>query len=148
MPSLATLLKGEIQRLARKEAREQTKVMKKTSSQYRRDIAELKRQVRVLQKEVTFLKRQEKKRMGRPGAQDVAANGANVRFSPSWVELHRERLELSAADYGQLVGVSALTIYNWEKGKTRPRQQQLTAWGKIRGLGKREAWKRLEMMGV
>ena len=68
-----------------------------------------------------------------------------MRFSPSWVKSHRERLQLSAADYGALVGVSALTIYNWEKGKSKPRQQQLAAWAAIRGLGKRDSWKRLEM---
>ena len=51
---------------------------------------------------------------------------------------------MSAADYAELVGVSGLTIYNWEKGKSRPRAAQLEAWGEVRNLGKREAWKRLE----
>ena len=41
-------------------------------------------------------------------------------FSPDAVYAERERLELSAADYSQLVGVAMLTIYNWEKGKTVP----------------------------
>ena len=62
-----------------------------------------------------------------------------------WVSAHRERLELSAADYGELVGVSPVTIYNWEQGKSRPQEKQLAAWGVIRGLGKREAWRRLEI---
>ena len=140
MPNLATALKAEIQRQARKEVKAQTSVMKKASTQHRRDIAGLKRQVRDLTKEVAYLKRQDKKRSGRPTAAD--ANG--VRFSPSWVEGHRERLELSAADYGTLVGVSSQTIYNWEKGTSRPGKEQLAAWAAIRGLGKREAWKRLE----
>ena len=48
------------------------------------------------------------------------------------------------ADYAALVGVSALTIYNWEHGRSRPRSAQLEAWGAIRNLGKREAWRRLE----
>jgi len=48
------------------------------------------------------------------------------------------------ADYAALVGVSPLTIYNWESGKTRPGGPQMAAWATIRGLGKREAWKRLE----
>ncbi len=64
-------------------------------------------------------------------------------FSSEAVYAERERLELSAADYGQLVGVSALTIYNWEKGKSEPRQAQLAKWLAVRGIGKREAWKRL-----
>jgi len=32
---------------------------------------------------------------------------------------------LSAADYGKLVGVSGLTIYNWEGGKAKPRQEKI-----------------------
>ena len=54
----------------------------------------------------------------------------------------------SAADYAALVGVSALTVYNWEKGKTKPRAKQLESLAKVRTLKKREAWKRLDAMGV
>ena len=143
MPNLAATLREEIRRLARKEIKSATGTAKRSSAQYRKDIAELKRQVRDLTKEVMFLRKQEQKRLGQPATQAAAGT---VRFSPSWVEAHRERLELSAADYGELVGVSALTIYNWEKGKTKPQAKQLAAWGAIRGLGKREAWRRLEIV--
>ncbi len=142
MPNRAAALKEEIQRLARKEVKAATATTKRSSAQYRKDIAELKRQVKDLNKEVTFLKRQEKKRIGKPATHATA--GA-VRFSPSWVSAHRERLELSAADYAELVGVSPQTIYNWEQGISKPQAKQLAAWGAIRGLGKREAWRRLEM---
>jgi DNA-binding transcriptional regulator YiaG len=67
-----------------------------------------------------------------------------VRFSGKSLKAHRAKLQLSAADYAALVGVSPLTIYNWEKGKTKPQAQQIKAWAAIRHLGKREAWKRLE----
>jgi transcriptional regulator with XRE-family HTH domain len=62
------------------------------------------------------------------------------------VKAQRERTGLSAADYAKLVGVSALTIYNWEQGKTRPRQEQLAALVAIRGIGKREALAKLELL--
>jgi DNA-binding transcriptional regulator YiaG len=65
------------------------------------------------------------------------------RFSARAVKEDRQRLELSAKDYGQLVGVSHLTIYNWEHGRSRPRTKQMDAWMAIKGVGKREAWKRL-----
>ena len=65
------------------------------------------------------------------------------RFSPEAVSEDRSRLELSAKDYGQLIGVSHLTIYNWEHGRSKPRSKQLEAWLSIRGIGKRDAWKRL-----
>jgi len=52
-------------------------------------------------------------------------------------------LNLSAADYGKLIGVSALTIYHWESGKSRPRKAQLAVLTAVRGIGKREALKRI-----
>ena len=70
-----------------------------------------------------------------------------IRFSPRWLKGNRERLGISAADYGTLVGVSSLTIYNWEGGKAKPSKNKLAALAAVRGLGKREALKRLEMLG-
>jgi hypothetical protein len=54
---------------------------------------------------------------------------------------------LSAADYGKLVGASGLSVYHWESGKTRPRPAQVAKLVAVRGLGKREVMKRLELMG-
>ena len=45
MPNLAAVLREEILRLARREIRRQTNVLRKASVQYRRDIAEMKRRV-------------------------------------------------------------------------------------------------------
>jgi transcriptional regulator with XRE-family HTH domain len=52
---------------------------------------------------------------------------------------------LSAKDYGKLMGVSGLTIYNWEAGKSKPRRSQLPKIVSVRGIGKREAMQRLGM---
>ena len=75
-----------------------------------------------------------------------ADKAKDVRFSPNWVYADRQRLGLSAKNYGRLVGVAGLTIYNWESGKSRPRAKQLVAWSEVRGIGKREAWRRLELI--
>lgn len=143
MANLTSVLRSEIQRLARKEVRSQTATLQKQSAQYRRDVAELKRQVADLQRRLSFLETQEKKRIVKQPSEKLA-DGA--RYSPKWLAAHRKKLGLSAADYGKLVGVSQLTIYNWEQGKSNPRQAQLAKWVAIRGLGKREALKRLEML--
>ena len=50
MPNIATVLKEEIRRLARKEAKAQVAALKKASAQQRRDIAALKRQIREQQR--------------------------------------------------------------------------------------------------
>lgn len=54
-----------------------------------------------------------------------------------------QRLGLSAADLGVLLGVSGQTIYNWEGGKSQPRAEQKVAIAGIRALGKRDAVLRL-----
>ncbi len=96
-----------------------------------------------LKRDLAFLQKREKGRLERAPKR---ASAQGVRFSPKWVAADRKRLGLSARDYGLLVGVSMLTIYNWEKGKSKPRAPQLSAWARVRGIGKREAMKRLELL--
>jgi DNA-binding transcriptional regulator YiaG len=144
MPSLAVALKEEIRRLARKEIRQQTGSTSQTVARYRREIAQLKRQTRELGKKIAFLEAQERKRIQAPEPTQEA-NGA-ARFSARSVKSQRRKTGLSAADYARLVGVSALTIYNWEQGKSRPRNEQQAALVALRGIGKREAHAKLELL--
>lgn len=142
MAKFATALKDEMHRVARKEVKAQVAVARKAATQHRRDIARLKRVVAALNRRIAFLEAQEKRRtVQRPSAEPEA-----VRFSPRWLKVHRAKLGLSALDYGKLVGVSGLTVYNWENGKSRPRESLLAALGTVRSLRKREALHRLEMM--
>ncbi len=69
-----------------------------------------------------------------------------MRFVSKGLKTLRARLGLSAADFGRLVGASGQSIYNWEAGKAVPRASQQTALAAIRGLGKREAAKRLDAL--
>jgi DNA-binding transcriptional regulator YiaG len=144
MANLAATLKEEIRRLAKKEIRAETGTTKQAVAQYRRDIAKLKRQLHEQQRKIDFLQKHEKERLGQPQADEDAAD--NVRFSARSVKAQRSRLGLSAKDYATLVGVSPLTIYNWEHGKSRPQKAQLTALVAVRGIGKREALARLELL--
>jgi DNA-binding transcriptional regulator YiaG len=144
MADLANALKEEIRRLARKEIKAETGATKQAVAQHRREIAKLKRQVAEQEKKIAFLEGRERKRLQEPEAEEVAEG---ARFSARSVKAQRERLGLSAADYAKLVGVSSLTIYNWENGKNRPRQEQLAALVAVRGIGKREALRRLELLG-
>lgn len=52
----------------------------------------------------------------------------------------------SAADCGKLLGVTGQTVYNWERGQARPRQEQLAKIASLRRMGKREARGLLEQM--
>ncbi len=144
MANLAATLKEEIQRLARKEIKAQTGTTRQAVAQYRREIAKLKRQLHEQEKKISFLQKQEQKRLGQPQAAEESAG--DVRFSAKSVRAQRSRLGLSAKDYGKLVGVSPLTIYNWEQGKTRPQKAQLASLAAVRGIGKREALVKLELL--
>ena len=143
MPDVATVLKEEITRLARKEVKQQVGPLKKTITEQRRTIAELNRQVVALARNQAFLQQQEKRRLAEAPEADAAEG---VRFSPQWVKAHRKRVGLSASDYGLLVGVSGQTIYSWESGKSKPRATALAGWGNVRSIGKREASRRLELL--
>lgn len=146
MTNLSAALKEEMCRVARKEIKSQTSSIGQAVARYRREIAKLKRQMREQQKRIAFLETQERKRLGQPEVHEDTTDG--VRFSARSVKVQRKRTGLSAADYAKLVGVSALTIYNWEQGKSRPRKEQLASLVALRGIGKREAQAKLELLSV
>jgi DNA-binding transcriptional regulator YiaG len=129
--------------MARKEIRQQIGPLKKINAELRRTLSALKSEVTALQRKVNFLEKREASRLEAAPKESVAKA---VRFSPKWVKADRQRLGLSAKDYGALVGVSSLTIYNWESGKSKPRAERLAAWAEVRGIGKREALRRLELL--
>jgi DNA-binding transcriptional regulator YiaG len=143
MANIAVTLRQEITRLARREIRSQTQGLRKASAQYRRDIAELKRHTSELKSEIARLER----RVGKDVAPQVTeGDPAKVRFTAKGVISKRRSLEISAADYGKLIGVTGHTIYKWEHGTSRPRRAQLSALASIRRLGKIEALARLQQM--
>ena len=138
MPNFATTLKEEIVRLARKEVKKELEGLKKASTQYRSEIAELKRRVQALEKQSAQLAKKATKPMKEP------SEATPVRFSAKGLASKREKLGLSATAMGMLLGVSAQTVYNWEAGKTRPRKEQVEAIAAVRRMGKREVRAALE----
>jgi DNA-binding transcriptional regulator YiaG len=141
MPTIASVLKGEISKVVRKELRGETQALKKSIAQYRSQIADLKRRMRALEQLV--------RRAGKGGPRAAPAQGEDehagkLRFSAKGLAAQRRRLGLSAAAVARLLGVSALSVYKWESGKTRPRARQIEAIAALRGMGRREAAKRLE----
>ena len=141
MPNILKPLREEITRLARKETKSGTTVLKRSSAQYRRDIAALKRQVANLQRTVAIL---EKAALKTKPATVPPSETSKLRFVAKGFKTMRAKLGISAGDLGTLLGVSGLTVYNWESGKARPRAKYLPAIAAIRGIGKREVLARLE----
>lgn len=139
MPNLSSVIKSEITRLARKEIKSAVEPIRKVNSEHRRQIAELKRQIASLQRGLRTSPRELKR-----SAEAADEPRINTRFVPKGLKSLRARLGLSASDFGLLVGSSGQSVYNWEAGKSVPRGAQQAALAAVRGLGKREATKRLQ----
>lgn len=140
MPNIASALKSEIQRLARKELRGAVQQLHKLVSQQRSAIAALRRRLSELesgQKAIT-------RKQTRSAVASDPEGKSDLRFRAGGFATLRKKLGLSAKDMGALIGVSGLSIYKWESGTTKPRRKQLEAIAAVRSLGKREAAKRLE----
>ena len=137
MSNLATTLKEEISRVARKEVRRETLTLKKASAAYRSEIAALKRRVLELERQLRLLGKRTERSAPTAANEDSVSQG--VRFSARSMASQRRRLGLSAADCGLLIGASAQSVYNWEEGRARPRAQHLPAIFALRSLGRREA---------
>ncbi len=139
MPNLASILKGELSRVARKEVRTETAALRKAVNSYRSEIASLKRRTHALEQQV----RRVSKTRGKVVAVEDETSAPGLRFTAKGLISQRRRLGLSAPDCGLLVGASAQSIYNWEEGKVRPRAEHLPALAALRTLGKKSAGARL-----
>lgn len=152
MPDIASVLKSEIARLARKEARSEIDGLKKVVAAHRHSIAELKRRnaelergLKLLAKQTLAVTQATASRAGKalnPGAASTTPEVA-IRFSADWLVAQRNRLGLSPAECGLLVGASDQSINKWEKGGVVPRKMFMPALAGLAKLGKRAARARL-----
>jgi DNA-binding transcriptional regulator YiaG len=135
LANIASVLKEEIARLARKELRSETERLKKASAQYRSEIAALKRRAASLEQQLSRLEKTIPQNIEARANPEAAAK---TRFTAKGFKTLRQRLGLTAEVMGALLGVSGQTIYSWEAGNTRPREQQMVRIVMLRGMGKRE----------
>lgn len=135
MPNIASVLKSEITRIARKEIRAEVEGLKKSVNTYRSEIAALKRRSLALEQELN----RTHKSLPKPERPAIEDTGKTPRFSAKRLASQRQRLGLSAEAVGLLVGASGQSVYNWESGKARPRASHLAAIAALRGLSKTRA---------
>ncbi len=150
MPNIASILKAEISRVARKEIRAEVESLRKTTSSQRTEIASLKRRLREVELLLKKSARASTKRAAvvqaatpTDTAEDVAEG---LRFRAAGLANNRKRLELSAHDFGLLVGATGQSVYAWEQGKSKPNAKSLAAIAALRGVGKREIATRLNAL--
>ncbi len=148
MPNMVQVLKEEIRRIARKEVKTQTAKLKRDVVKAKKTNVMLRRVVVQLKRDNELLMSSEKRRQGLPAA--VAPEDAkSARITAKGIRAMRRKLGLSQGDFGKLVGVSTVAVGLWEhkgKGALRMRDKTRSAIVALRGLGAREAKRRVEML--
>lgn len=143
VPNIAKLLKDEIQRLAKKEIKAATDSLRKDNTALKRTVADLKR--RLVKLESNNKRQVAKTEVDRLQASEEGADQVKARITGKMIRSIRSRIGLSQADFARLVGVSSLTVYQWEHkdGRLDIRGNSKGAIVRIRKMGKREARQRL-----
>ncbi|MCD6671805.1 MAG: helix-turn-helix domain-containing protein [Burkholderiaceae bacterium] len=134
MSNIAKTFREEIGRIARRESRASLERTRKMLSQQRQEIASLKARVKLLERSASAVERDQPTTAASP----VETSAKQVRFMPKGVASMRQRLGLSVADLAKLLSVSDQTIYNWERGLSKPRLEHQTKLFSLRQVGKRE----------
>ncbi|NLO92242.1 MAG: helix-turn-helix domain-containing protein [Elusimicrobia bacterium] len=145
MPDIGKLLKEEIKRLALRSARPLHRNLKKDVAQLKHAVAALKKENARLAKTCAALAGNMRGTLARPAALPEKKL-EQLRIGPKLILAQRKRLDLSRADFAKLLGVSAGAVVSWESGKVRPRENVKGALAAIRGMGKRQARQRLEVL--
>ena len=143
MSELTKILRTEISRVAKREARGLVEPARKSSIAAKHELVALKRRVAELERTLSLLKKST--RTPAP-ALKPAGPVRVIRFTARGVRAQRDRLGMSAGEFGKLLGVSSQAIYNWEHGTARPRNALLDKLAVVRAIGKREALARLRSL--
>jgi DNA-binding transcriptional regulator YiaG len=149
MSNVVKILKAEIARISKKEAKSATQAIGKSNTWLRKTVADLKKRLVLLEKEnkrliVTIKKFQ----VAQPEDMEQE-EGKKARFTSKGIRALRKKLRLSQADFGKLLGATPHAVYLWEKklGALNLRDKTKAAILSIRGLGAREAKEKLKEIG-
>jgi DNA-binding transcriptional regulator YiaG len=145
MPNVMTVLKQEIARISKKEARSLVNPVRKSAVSSRTAVADLKRRAGAMEKELKRLRAAVERMAAAQPAAAIPESGAKARITAKGMRSLRKRLGLSAGDFGKLLGITAQAVYSQEKGSGALRVRAATRQAilAIRGIGARDAKKRL-----
>jgi DNA-binding transcriptional regulator YiaG len=148
MSNVVKVLKAEIMRISRKEAKGATQGIGKTTTWLRKIVAALKKRVVLLEKEnKRLVATMRKYQVESPQKPDEETSKA--RLTSKGIRSLRRKLRLSQLDFGELLGTTAHSVYLWERkeGALRLRDKTREALLSIRGLSAREAGTKLDEVG-
>jgi len=146
MPNLAQILKLEIARIARKESKIAINKLKSPLNNARKAIIVLKKRLALLEKEVKVIDAKYGKFQKSPVAPAETDKADKTRISSKTIKAMRKKTGLSQEDFGTLVGVSNMTVYNWERkqGILKFRGGSKGRVLAVKGMGAREARKMVD----
>ena len=149
MSNVVKILKAEIARISKREAKSATKAIGKSNTCLRKTAADLKKRLVLLEKENKRLVAAMKKFQVEEPQKPDQEEGKKARFTSKGILALRKKLRLSQADFGKLLGTTPHAVYLWEKklGALNLRAKTKAAILSIRGLGAREAKEKLAELG-
>ena len=145
MSNVAKVLKAEIARISKREAKSATQGIGKSNIWLRKTLADLKKRMVFLEKENKRLVALMKNYQIESPPKADQEEGRKSRFTSRGIRALRKKLRLSQADFGKLVGTTTGAVYLWEKkeGPLSLRDKTKAAILSVRGLGAREAKEKL-----
>lgn len=140
MSNVAKVLKAEISRLSRKEAKSAIGKIGKSHTGLKKIVSDLKRRVVLLEKEKKRLVATMRKYQAEH-PQAFSEETKKARLTSRGIRSLRRRLRLTQSDFAKLLGTTAHSVYLWERkeGSLKLRDKTKAALLSIRGLGAREA---------
>ena len=141
MGKIETMIKAEIQRLARREIRATFRPLK-------REVRAMRLKVSTLVKGYTTLNRVAKEQIQRATEQfKLEATPEELtksRLSPRLVRTIRKRLGISQKELAHLAGVTVGAVQSWESGRFRPKDEKKKALVSLRKLNRDDVKKLLQ----
>jgi DNA-binding transcriptional regulator YiaG len=135
MGKIESMIKSEIQRLARREIRSTFRPLK-------REVRAMRLKLSGLMKGFSNLNRITKEQVQKASEEfklEASPDQIKIaRFSPARIRALRLKKGLSQKELGKLIGVSLGTVVLWEKGKITPKPERKGALIALRKLKKRE----------
>jgi len=149
MSNVVKILKTEIARISKKEAKSATQAIGKSNTWLRKAVADLKKRLVLLEKENKRLVAVMRKFQATQPEKLEQEEGKKARFTSRGISALRKKLRLSQADFGKLLGTTPHAVYLWEKklGALNLRDKTKTAILSVRELGAREAKEKLAELG-
>lgn len=145
MSTLVSCLKSEIVRLARKEAKAATDPLRKPSVAARKAIADFKRRVADLEKELRringVLSKVQSAKPCQPCSSEPAPSDVKMRVTSRNVKSLRNRLGLTPPAFAKLLGVTTKWVYLYENkaGALKMRAGTLKAFQAAKAMTAKEA---------